>query len=102
MTVLGVCVSEHVERGVENHLEPCRIRISNYFCLGTYAWYVDARAIWRFERIRKRDARQFVAVAFQLGLLRQFLVAALPRSIGRIEHALQRMTGDTEFCAMIG
>ena len=36
VTVLGVCVSERVERGVGNHLEPCRIRISNYFGLGTY------------------------------------------------------------------
>src|SRR4030095_11335705 len=38
VTVLGVCVSERVERGVGNHLEPCRIRISNYFCLGTYVY----------------------------------------------------------------
>src|SRR5713101_6692223 len=34
--VLGLCVSERVERGVRNHPEPSRIRISNYFCLGTY------------------------------------------------------------------
>src|SRR5439155_7222729 len=33
---LGLCVSQRVERGVGNHLEPGRIRISNYFCLGTY------------------------------------------------------------------
>src|SRR5438552_14595333 len=36
VTVLGLCVSERVERGVGNHPAPCRIRISNYFCLGTY------------------------------------------------------------------
>ena len=35
VTILGLCVSERVERGVGNHPEPCRIRISNYFCLGT-------------------------------------------------------------------
>src|SRR2546428_10931703 len=34
--VLGFCVSERVERGMRNHPEPGRIRISNYFCLGTY------------------------------------------------------------------
>src|SRR2546428_8553447 len=34
--VLGLCVSERVERGMRNHPEPGRIRISNYFCLGTY------------------------------------------------------------------
>src|SRR6266446_6398970 len=34
--VLGLCVSERVERGVRNHPEPSWIRISNYFCLGTY------------------------------------------------------------------
>src|SRR6266567_6752395 len=34
--VLGLCVSERVERGIRNHPEPGRIRISNYFCLGTY------------------------------------------------------------------
>src|SRR2546428_13785774 len=35
-TVLGVCVPERVERGVRSHPKSCRIRISNYFCLGTY------------------------------------------------------------------
>src|SRR6266436_309896 len=34
--VLGLCVSERVERGIRNHPESGRIRISNYFCLGTY------------------------------------------------------------------
>src|SRR6266571_8235287 len=34
--VLGLCVSERVERGIRNHPEPGRIKISNYFCLGTY------------------------------------------------------------------
>jgi hypothetical protein len=34
--VLGLGVSEGVARGVRNHPEPSRIRISNYFCLGTY------------------------------------------------------------------
>src|SRR6266511_3521826 len=35
-TVLGLCVPERVERGVRSHPKSCRIRISNYFCLGTY------------------------------------------------------------------
>src|SRR6266704_6577214 len=39
--VLGLCVSERVERGIRNHPEPGRIRISNYFCLGTYAVLAD-------------------------------------------------------------
>ena len=34
--VLGFCVPERVERGVRSHPKSCRIRISNYFCLGTY------------------------------------------------------------------
>jgi len=33
--VLGVGVLERVERGGRSHPEPSRIRISNYFCLGT-------------------------------------------------------------------
>jgi transposase len=33
---LGFCVSQRVERGVGNHPEPGRIRISNYFSIGTY------------------------------------------------------------------
>src|SRR5215475_11555463 len=36
VAVLGICVSQRIERGVRNHPEPCRIRISNYFCVGTY------------------------------------------------------------------
>src|SRR5438128_11804310 len=35
-SVFGVYVPECVERGIRNHPEPGRIRISNYFCLGTY------------------------------------------------------------------
>src|SRR2546430_4145918 len=37
VTVCGLCVSERVDRGVGRHPEPGRLRISNYFCLGTYA-----------------------------------------------------------------
>src|SRR5438874_11198024 len=33
---LSLCVSQRVARGVGHHPEPCRIRISNYFCIGTY------------------------------------------------------------------
>jgi len=32
-TLLGLWESQCVERGVGSHLEPCRIRIPNYFCL---------------------------------------------------------------------
>ena len=67
-----------------------------------YPWEVDAGAIWRFEWIRKRDARQLVALAFEPGLLGQFLVATLPRGIRGVEHALQRMTRDAELFAVIG
>jgi len=67
-----------------------------------YPWDVDARALWRFEGIRKRHARQLVALAFESGFLGQFLLAPLPRGIGRIQHALQGMTRDTELFAVIG
>ncbi len=53
-----------------------------------YPWDVDARALWRFEGIRKRHARQLVALAFESGFLGQFLLAPLPRGIGRIQPAL--------------
>src|SRR6266566_5415366 len=36
VTVFGLCVSERVDRGVGRHPEPRRLKISNYFCLGTY------------------------------------------------------------------
>jgi len=68
----------------------------------SYPWHVDARAGWRFEGIRKRHTRQLVALPFQAWLLRQFLVAALPRGIRRVQHALQRMTRNPELLAMIG
>jgi hypothetical protein len=67
-----------------------------------YPWNVDARAFWGFEGIRKRDTRQLVALAFEPGFLGQFLVAALPRGIRRVQHALQGMTGDAELFAVIG
>src|SRR6266478_3407723 len=48
--VLGLCVSERVERGIRNHPEPGRIRISNYFCLGTYARVrLGGLTIWRVQ-----------------------------------------------------
>src|SRR5712664_314935 len=47
--VLGVCVSERVERGIRNHPKPGRIRISNYFCLGTYYSNHDLVQTSRFE-----------------------------------------------------
>ncbi len=53
-----------------------------------YPWDVDARALWRFEGIREGNARQLVALAFESGFLGQFLLAPLPRGIGRIQHAL--------------
>ncbi len=67
-----------------------------------YSWDVDARPLWRCEGIRKRDARQLVALALESGFLRQLLVAALPRQKRRVEHTLQRMTGDAELFAVIG
>src|SRR5882724_6356844 len=36
VTVFGLCVSERVDRGVGRHPQPSRLKISNYFCLGTY------------------------------------------------------------------
>jgi len=68
----------------------------------TYTWDVDARALWRFEGIRKRDAGELIALAFESGFLSPFLIATLPRGIRRVQHALQGMTGDTEFFAMTG
>src|SRR5215510_9963403 len=40
VAVLGICVSQRIERGVRNYPEPCRIRISNYFCVGTYEYFL--------------------------------------------------------------
>jgi hypothetical protein len=37
VTVVGLVVSERVGRGVGRHPEPSRLKISHYFCLGTYA-----------------------------------------------------------------
>src|SRR6266851_8469940 len=49
--VLGVCVSERVERGMRNHPKPGRIRISNYFCLGTYQHLVELLIFDETERL---------------------------------------------------
>ena len=65
-------------------------------------WDMDARAVRPFEGIRKRNTCQLVALALQSGFLRQFLVAALPGNPGRIQHALQRVTWNTELFAVIG
>jgi hypothetical protein len=46
-------VSERAERGVRNHLEPSRIRISNYFCLGTYNKIVGGRKGWRPPKVEE-------------------------------------------------
>jgi hypothetical protein len=55
----------------------------------------------RFERIRKRNTAKSVAPAFELGLLGQLLIASLPGKIRRIQHALQRVTGDAELFAVV-
>jgi hypothetical protein len=39
--------------------------------------------------------------AFESGLPGRFLRATLPSCIGRVEHTLQRMTGDVELFAML-
>lgn len=67
----------------------------------TYPRHMDVRAIWRSKRIGKRDAGELVPLAFEPGLLRQLLIAPLPGCIGRVEHALQRMTRDAERFAMV-
>ena len=66
------------------------------------AWHMDACAVRRFERIRKGNAAEAIALAFELGLLGQLLVAALPGKPGCIQHALQRMAGNAELFAVIG
>ena len=67
----------------------------------TYPRHMNACTLWRFERIREGDTGQFIALAFEPGLLRELFIAPLPGGIGRIEHALQRMTGYADFFPMI-
>ena len=67
-----------------------------------YPWNVDTCALWSFERIRERDARQLVPLAFEPWLLRQLLRASLPGRMGHVEQALQGVTGDAELFAVIG
>ena len=66
-----------------------------------YAWDVDTCALWSCERIRKRDAGELVALAFQPRLLRQALEAPLPGRISVIQHTLQRMARHPKLFAMI-
>ena len=67
----------------------------------TEPWHMDACPSRRFERIRKGNAAEPIALAFELGFLGQFLVAALPGKPGRIQHTLQRMAGNTKLFTMI-
>jgi hypothetical protein len=65
-------------------------------------WHMDTCYRRGFERIRERDAGQPVAPSFELGLLRQLLIAPLPGDMGRIQYALQRMAGNAELFPVIG
>jgi hypothetical protein len=67
----------------------------------SYAWHMDRCAIWCPERIGKGDARQLVTLAFELRLLGQSSVAALPGRVRGVKHALQGMTGDAQLFAMV-
>lgn len=66
------------------------------------AWHMDACSRRWFECIREGNATESIALPFELGLLRQFLVATLPSKPGCIQHTLQRMTGNAELFAVIG
>jgi len=66
-----------------------------------YAWDVDTCGLWRFERIRKGDTGELVALAFEPGLLGQLRETPLPGSIGGIQHTLQCMTRDAELFAVV-
>src|SRR5712664_4311353 len=59
VTVFGLCVSERVDRGVGRHPEPSRLKISNYFCLGTY----------RRQRSRLGAPKAITATAHKLARL---------------------------------
>src|SRR5262249_24399043 len=65
-------------------------------------WHMDACPHGCLECIREGDTAKSIALAFELRLLGQFLVAALPGKPGRIQHALQRMAGNAELCSVIG
>ena len=67
----------------------------------SYARDVETGPLWRFEGIRKGNARQLIPVPFEPGVLRQFLVAALPGDICRVQHALQGMTRHPELFAVL-
>ena len=66
------------------------------------AWHRDACSGRRFKRIRKGNTTEPIALAFELGLLGQFLVAPLPGKPGGIQHALQRMARNAELLAVSG
>lgn len=66
-----------------------------------YAWKPYPSSLWRLQRIGERNTGELVALAFQPGLLHQFREAALPCDTGRVQHALQGMTGDAQLFAMI-
>lgn len=68
----------------------------------TDTWHMNAGPGRGFECIRKRNAAEPIALTFQLRLLRQFLVAALPGTPCRSQHALQRVTGNAELFPVIG
>ena len=66
-----------------------------------YPWHTNVYSIWGLKRIGKRDTGELVPLAFKPGLFGQLLIAAMPGRVGVIQHALQRMAGDAELCAVV-
>jgi hypothetical protein len=105
--VLGLCVDEQTQRPARGTLDNAatfdasRRDVLRMHAEMSYPWNVEARPLWVFERIRKRDARQPVAPPFALGLLGQLLIASLPGCLGRIQQSLQRMAGHPELWAVV-
>ena len=67
-----------------------------------YPWNMDACSRRCCACLREGEACQSIAPSFELGFLRQFLVAPLPGNRRRIQYPLQRVAGNAELCAVIG
>ena len=92
--VLGLCVDEETQipaRRTADDPPALETPLGDVLAMKPdrpYPWNVDTCAIRRFERIRKREARQRIAPPFERGLLGQFLVTPLPSRMRHMKYPL--------------
>jgi hypothetical protein len=104
----GGCIDEETEIPPRSALDNATaFETTSGECLGMESHRANPRHKYgvphrRRERIRERDTRELISLAFELGPLGEFLQVALPCRISRSEHALKRMTGDVELLTMVG